>query len=238
VSISHKAIEGFSEFIKRQYLIFEYFAVETVMVLRIDGQKPDNISMLAEDSANSIYPQESVSIVAVTWNLFASVPPINSLVQLSRSSSFSPAPDLIFVGTQECERSLLVSFCCEAKREWEAMLAEVFGEYTLAATQVMRGLHTAVLIRNKLRNYFSVEREGRVKAGACGVMGNKGAISLEVAVLGQTFQLVNCHLAPHQSGTAVRNDTITRILGELVRKDLQCEVIFLGDFNYRIEMSK
>jgi hypothetical protein len=82
----------------------------------------DNISMLVEEGSSSLYPQSSISVVAVTWNLYASLPPINSLLQLARSLSFSPIPDLIVFGTQECQRSLFFSFCCEGKQEWEAML--------------------------------------------------------------------------------------------------------------------
>jgi hypothetical protein len=73
--------------------------------------------------------QEKLVIVAITWNLFGSLPPINSLVELSKSSNFHPSPDLIFFGTQECQRSLCLSFCCEAKDDWEDMLAEVFADY-------------------------------------------------------------------------------------------------------------
>jgi endonuclease/exonuclease/phosphatase family metal-dependent hydrolase len=75
-----------------------------------------------------------------------------------------------------------------------------------------------------------------MKAGVCNLVGNKGAISIEVAILGQQFQFINCHLAAHQKETEQRNATIARILDTLLRKDLRSEVIFLGDFNYRIEM--
>jgi endonuclease/exonuclease/phosphatase family metal-dependent hydrolase len=69
-------------------------------------------------------------------------------------------------------------------------------------------------------------------------MGNKGAISLEFNLLGQSFQMLNCHLAPHQTGSEIRNQTVNRILDELLKVDLRYEIIFLGDFNYRIEMTK
>jgi endonuclease/exonuclease/phosphatase family metal-dependent hydrolase len=69
-------------------------------------------------------------------------------------------------------------------------------------------------------------------------MGNKGAISLEISFLGQTFQLINCHLAAHQTESEQRNATLNRILSDLVRKDLQTEVILLGDLNYRIDLTK
>jgi hypothetical protein len=76
----------------------------------------------------------------------------------------------------------------------------------------MRGLHSAVLVRSKLRNYCSIGGAARLKAGTCGLMGNKGATSMEVRLLGMRFQLVNCHLAPHQSDSPTRNETIARIM--------------------------
>ncbi len=72
----------------------------------------------------------------------------------------------------------------------------------------------------------------------CNIIGNKGAISIEISLLGQKFQFINCHLAANQEETEKRNETISRILDSLLRKDLHTEVIFLGDFNYRIEMDQ
>ena len=75
-----------------------------------------------------------------------------------------------------------------------------------------------------------------MRAGGPGsLMGNKGAISLEFSLLAHSFQFINCHLAANQEETHRRNVTIARILQEVALKD---EVIFLGDFNYRIEMEK
>jgi endonuclease/exonuclease/phosphatase family metal-dependent hydrolase len=71
----------------------------------------------------------------------------------------------------------------------------------------------------------------------CNLVGNKGAISLEIVFLGQQFQFINCHLAAHQTESEHRNATINRILDSLLRKDLHSEVVFLGDLNYRIDMS-
>jgi endonuclease/exonuclease/phosphatase family metal-dependent hydrolase len=61
---------------------------------------------------------------------------------------------------------------------------------------------------------------------------------LEATLLGQQFQFINCHLAAHQKESNERNQTIVRIIDELVHKDLQTDIIFLGDFNYRIEMEE
>jgi hypothetical protein len=92
------------------------------------------------------------------------------------------------------------------------MLEEAFSEHALAATAVMRGLHSAVLVRKRLRDYASWQRSSKLRAGACGLMGNKGALSIEFSLLGQQLQLINCHLAPHQSGSDSRNQTVARIL--------------------------
>lgn len=176
--------------------------------------------------------------MAVTWNLFGSLPPVNSLVEVRDSSSFKPLPDLILFGTQECQRSLCLSFCCEAKGEWEEMLSEVFNQYLIAASHTMGGLHSAILIKHQLKDHFEVDRKEKLKAGACNLLGNKGSISLEATLLGQQFQFINCHLAAHQKESNERNQTIVRIIDELVHKDLQTDIIFLGDFNYRIEMEE
>jgi hypothetical protein len=69
----------------------------------------------------------------------------------------------------------------------------------------MRGLHSAVLVRRKLAKYCRINATGKLKAGTCGLMGNKGAISISFTLFGLRFQFVNCHLAPHQSETATRN---------------------------------
>ena len=45
-------------------------------------------------------PQDKITLVAITWNLFGSLPTINSLVEFASSSAFRPKPDLIFFGTQ------------------------------------------------------------------------------------------------------------------------------------------
>ena len=59
-----------------------------------------------EDKSNNIKTEnmsnQKLTIVATTWNLFGSLPPSNSLVELRESSTFLPKPDIIYFGTQEC----------------------------------------------------------------------------------------------------------------------------------------
>ena len=55
----------------------------------------------------------------------------------------------------------------------------------------MGGLHSCILINKKVRDYCSVENRAKLRAGYCGLVGNKGAISIEVFILGQYFQFIN-----------------------------------------------
>ena len=77
-----------------------------------------------------------------------------------------------------------------------------------------------------------------MRAGACNILGNKGAVSISINLLGQNFQFINCHLAPNQNDSFRRNEVLLRMLDELVDKDKRTEVIICGDLNYRIEMEK
>lgn len=75
---------------------------------------------------------------------------------------------------------------------------EVFSGYVMGASETMGGLHSAVLVRKALKDVFEVEQKDRLKAGLCNLVGNKGAISIEISIMGQSFQLINCHLAAQQ----------------------------------------
>lgn len=59
-----------------------------------------------------------------------------------------------------------------------------------------------------------------------------------INLLGQNFQFLNCHLAPHQNDSERRNEVLLRIIDELVEKDKRTEVILCGDLNYRIDIEK
>lgn len=104
--------------------------------------------------------------------------------------------------------------------------------------ETLQGLHTALFIRKNLIDCFTKEGKSVLRAGACNILGNKGAISLECNLLGQNFQFINCHLAPHQTECDHRNETLIRIIDNMASKDSSVNVFLCGDLNYRINMSK
>lgn len=175
-----------------------------------------------------------------SWNLQGALPPHNSLKLLFTeiTEADRTRPDIIAIGTQECQRSLCMSFFCEDKQEWENMLADVSNSYTKVATETLQGLHLAILVRNELEKCCTVSRKTVLRAGTCNLLGNKGAVSICVNVLGQNFQFVNCHLAAQQDETERRNEILLNITDNLIDRDHRTEAFIFGDLNYRIDMSK
>lgn len=97
-----------------------------------------------------------------------------------------------------------------------------------------------------------------VKTGLGGLHGNKGAIATRLVIDDTSFCFVNCHLAAHQNQVAARNHDVSTILrdaffaippsriGELAFVNGgdgtlisdHSHVIWFGDLNYRIDLSR
>ena len=71
-----------------------------------------------------------------------------------------------------------MTFCCEGKNQWESMLVEAFPNYDIAVSEAMRGLHSAVLVLRQFKRSLKVEKMNKIKTGAGGWMGTKGAIGI------------------------------------------------------------
>ena len=96
----------------------------------------------------------------------------------------------------------------------------------------------AILVVRSLADLVQVESRKKLRAGKpCGLFGNKGGISIEVSIGGQFFQFINLHLAANQENSEERNATLLKVMEEMVRKDLNAEIVLMGDFNYRIDMT-
>ncbi len=44
----------------------------------------------------------TLKVLAVTWNLYGTIPPEEQLGKLFREEVFREEPDVVFIGTQEC----------------------------------------------------------------------------------------------------------------------------------------
>ena len=79
------------------------------------------------------------------------------------------------------------------------MLIDVSHGYQIVTRETLQGLHLIILVRKHLEKCCTVEKREVLRAGTCNILGNKGAVSISINLLGQNFQFVNCHLAPHQT---------------------------------------
>ena len=118
------------------------------------------------------------------------------------------------------------------------MLAEAAPGYEMIKSETLQGLHLGLLVKKEISHCCTIEGTAVLRAGACNLLGNKGAIAITINLLGQNIQFVTCHLAPHQTESDRRNETLLAIIDNLIDTDLTTEAFIFGDLNYRIDMTK
>lgn len=163
--------------------------------------------------------QGQLRVAVATWNLQGTLPPNNSVKRLLdhlTENLFPARPDIIAIGTQECQRSLCMSFFCEDKREWEGMLNDATPGFSMITSETLQGLHLGIFIRKEIAHCCTIEKKAVLRAGVCNLLGNKGAVAIKINLLGQNFQFVTCHLAPHQTETNRRNEILFAITENLI----------------------
>ncbi len=99
--------------------------------------------------------QDNIKVIIAVWNLQGMIPPANS-VKRFMSSIIEEEPDLICISTQECQRSIAMSFCCENKDEWENCLRETAEGFSMVESETMSALHMAILVKEELASCFTV----------------------------------------------------------------------------------
>ena len=80
----------------------------------------------------------------------------------------------------------------------------------------MNGMHSAVLVFRKSKQALKLYKTRKLKAGAGGWIGTKGALSITMTFMGAPLQFINCYLASGQYESLRRNATISQILNNLV----------------------
>lgn len=126
---------------------------------------------------------------------------------ISDSPSAPPLPEVIFVGLQEVDmstRSILLEASSERCRAWVAALCGAVsqwagpGGYRLVISDQLVGLATLLWIRTDAlaSGMWADIRACRVRFGAGGLLGNKGAIGIRLCMYGRTLLLLNCHFVP------------------------------------------
>ncbi|KAJ3675697.1 hypothetical protein LUZ60_004739 [Juncus effusus] len=132
-------------------------------------------------------------------------------------------------------------------------------EFYRVSSRQMAGLLIAVWARKSLKQYISDLESAVVACGLGRAIGNKGAVGLRMRICGRIMSFVNCHLAAHLEAVNRRNEDFDHIYRTLTfappagasggplfrganvtnnrKPDLSQSdlLIFLGDFNYRLD---
>ncbi|KAF8715691.1 hypothetical protein HU200_026633 [Digitaria exilis] len=123
-------------------------------------------------------------------------------------------------------------------------------EYVRIISKQMVGIFLSIWVRRSLRKHIQNLRVSTVGVGAMGYMGNKGSISVSMSIHQTPFCFVCCHLAAGEKNgdDLKRNSNVEEILRRTVFNPLHIvgtptkihdheRIIWLGDLNYRINLS-
>lgn len=135
------------------------------------------------------------------------------------------------------------------ERNWagQSNKEEEFYDQELVYTdKQMVGCYLAIFLKRKLAVRIPPKsfQSCRIKAGAAGVGGNKGAVCIRFEIEGQGFMVINCHLASGGSKDSQRTEQLMKIFDSAFEKNLRHRrmtiihhehVLLMGDLNFRIQ---
>jgi len=123
-------------------------------------------------------------------------------------------------------------------------------EFVRMISKQMVGIFLSIWVRRSLRKHIQNLRVSTVGVGAMGYIGNKGSISVSMSIHQTPFCFVCCHLAAGEKDgdDLKRNSNVEEILRRTVFNPVHTvgmpmrihdheRIIWLGDLNYRIDLS-
>lgn len=105
-----------------------------------------------------------------------------------------------------------------------ANIEEEFYDHELQYTdKQMVGCYLAIFHKKRLAKKIPPKsfQACRIKAGAAGVGGNKGAVCIRFEISGQGFMVINCHLASGGSKDNQRTEQLMKIFDTAFEKNLR-----------------
>lgn len=122
---------------------------------------------------------------------------------------------------------------------------EFYDQQLVYTDKQMVGCYLAIFLKRKLAARIPPKsfESCRIKAGAAGVGGNKGAVCIRFEIENQGFMVINCHLASGGSKDNQRTEQLMKIFDCAFEKNLRQRkmtvihhehVLLMGDLNFRI----
>ncbi|EPZ31706.1 DNase I-like protein [Rozella allomycis CSF55] len=188
-----------------------------------------------------------LSVFVATWNVNGKSPSINH-ESLSPWLSSESHPDLYVIGFQEIVEltpAQIMMTDPDKRLLWERQIQKSLNadgeKYTLVTSGQLVGASLCIFAKlSIIKNLRNVE-VGIKKTGLKGMAGNKGGIGIRFDYYDSSFCFICAHLAAGHGNVEERNRDYMTISDGLVFKhgkkiEVHDNVIWLGDFNYRIDL--
>ncbi|KAK9391693.1 phosphatidylinositol 4-5-bisphosphate 5-phosphatase A [Crotalus adamanteus] len=184
-------------------------------------------------------------ITVVTWNVGSSMPPSDVASLLHLDSGDSSDSDMIAIGLQEVN-SMLNKRLKDAlfTDQWSELFMEVLSpfNFVLVSTVRMQGVILFVFAKYYHLPFLQNIQTDCTRTGLGGYWGNKGGVSVRLAIFGHMVCFLNCHLPAHMEKAEQRKEDFTTILhlqqfeGPSANGILDHDLVFwFGDLNFRID---
>ncbi|ELW66550.1 phosphatidylinositol 4,5-bisphosphate 5-phosphatase A isoform X1 [Tupaia chinensis] len=185
-------------------------------------------------------------ITVVTWNVGTAMPPddVTSLLHLGGGDD-SDGADMIAIGLQEVN-SMINKRLKDAlfTDQWTELFMDALGpfNFVLVSTVRMQGVILLLFAKYYHLPFLRDVQTDCTRTGLGGYWGNKGGVSVRLAVFGHMLCFLNCHLPAHMDKAEQRKDNFQTILslqqfqGPGAQGILDHDLVFwFGDLNFRIE---
>ena len=113
-----------------------------------------------------------------------------------------------------------MSFFCKSKDSWEKMLCDFLKphKFSIVESSKLHGLHIIAFVKENKGHLVASLKTKKVKTGWYGLMGNKGAVSLNLVLGSQSHLFINTHLPSCHKECYERNDHLIQIVDKLMDK--------------------
>ena len=180
-----------------------------------------------------------LNMCCITYNLHGESLNFSQICQLLTAHK-NKGCDIYAISTQESQRSILMNLFFWDKSKFEEDLARFFGkDYVRLKTETLGGIHLIIFLKKIHKNYIMNYYKEYIKTGFYGLLGNKGAVGIGFSLYNISFFIISCHLCSGFNNNLYRNYDFDHIKKNihpyLYRYDV---IIWMGDFNYRINKTK
>lgn len=193
--------------------------------------------------------KSTITLFTGTWNLNAKSPG-ESLLPWLCPDGMVHEPDIYAIGFQEIvplsPQQILLTDPAKL-RTWENVILDELarrpgqGDYIILRSEQLVGTALVILVKSSLIGHIRAVEATTRKTGLKGMSGNKGGVAIRLQFHDSSICFVTAHLAAGHSNVEERNtdySTISRGLAFQRGRAItgHDHVIWLGDFNYRIDL--